>query len=54
MHSAYMKSEMNMFLLSIEHFLSDIRVLGPRYFPIKKVYFLGVTRYFVKVVLRVP
>ena len=35
-----MKTEINMFLLSIEHLLSGIR--GPRYSPLKKVYvFVG-------------
>ena len=32
-----MKTDMNMFLLNIEHFLGDIR--GSGYLPIKKVYF---------------
>ena len=35
--STYMKTEINKLLLSIEHFLSDIR--GPRYLYLKKVYF---------------
>ena len=38
-----MKTEINMFLLSIKHFSSDIRC--PRYLHLKKVYFLWVTRY---------
>ena len=32
-----MKTNINMFLFDIEHFLSDIR--GPRYLHLKKVYF---------------
>ena len=40
---AYMETEKIMFILNIEQFLSAIR--GPRYLPLKKVYFLWVTWY---------
>ena len=33
----HMKTDINMFIFNIEHFLSDIR--GPRYLHLKKVYF---------------
>ena len=34
-----MKTNINMFLFDIEHFLSDI--MGPRYSHLKKVYFFA-------------
>ena len=35
----HLKTEIDMFILSIEHFLSDFR--SPRYLSLKKVYFFG-------------